>query len=509
MNTAIRAISLRLAGAATALLLSSCATLSPLSDVIIPNFSDEELGNPMAGYRPAGAVGAPVANRGAASTASVTAASSPRRTGLEFSATQSVQTTEARGSGAPMSLAAATPTTPAASLAASGAVTAAPALSAASTGLLDQAVSSGGVGLADAALLDAALDVSPSEMGAVGAASGLLGAETGEGSALEADGGGGNTFTATSAVSLLGITDVPGGGDASGSRASADGGGSGSAAGGGVQASGGMIASGGVQAGSGAQAGSAPMVGSGDPAFTTLSAEDVAALLGSNPALAVVETSVVAAPLSAGPFAVATSTPALNEQAFIPVYGGNETLRVQPTPGDVSPGLARYRTGDLEVSLRFPASIALTQAYGAGAPTITLSLRNVGPTPVSLQPENILTQFPPFEIYRWTGANWASLTLDVAYNLDRQGIAAPVTLQPGESASRTELFGKVALLPLTVDLPPIDRLAIRLQIVGQGQAFGSIDSGFIPITLTDGGLSRGATNLTNGSNPAFVAFDGT
>ena len=52
MNTAIRAISLRLAGAATALLLSGCATLSPLSDVIIPNFSDENLGNPMAGYDP-------------------------------------------------------------------------------------------------------------------------------------------------------------------------------------------------------------------------------------------------------------------------------------------------------------------------------------------------------------------------------------------------------------------------------------------------------------------------
>ena len=64
MNTAIRAISLQLAGAATALLLSACATLSPLSDVIIPNFSDEDLGNPMAGYTPAGAVGAPVANRG-------------------------------------------------------------------------------------------------------------------------------------------------------------------------------------------------------------------------------------------------------------------------------------------------------------------------------------------------------------------------------------------------------------------------------------------------------------
>ena len=490
MNTAIRAISLRLAGAATALLLSACATLSPLSDVIIPNFSDEDLGNPMAGYAPAGAVGAPVANRGTPSTVSGTAASSPRRAGLEFSATQSVRATEARGSGALAPLSAATP-------AASTAVTAAPALSTASTGLLDQAVSSGGVGLADAALLDAALDVSPSEMGAVGAASGLLGAETGEGSASVADGASGNTFTATSAVSLLGLTDVPGGGDTSASRASTDNGDSGRTAGGSAQ-------SGSLQVGGGAQMGNG-----GDLAFTTLSAEDVAALLGANPEAAVVETSVVAAPLSAGPFTVAASAPALNEQAFIPVYGGNETLRVQPTPGDVSPGLARYRTGDLEVSLRFPASIALTQAYGTGAQTITLSLRNVGPTPVSLQPENILTQFPPFEIYRWTGANWASLTLDVAYNLDRQGIAAPVTIQPGESTSRTELFGKVALLPLTVDLPPIDRLAIRLQIVGQGQAFGSIDSGFIPITVTDGGLTRGATNLTNGSNPAFVAFDGT
>ena len=81
MNTAIRAISLRLAGAATALLLSGCATLSPLSDVIIPNFSDENLGNPMAGYTPAGAVGTPVVNRGAPSAAAVTAASVPRRTG--------------------------------------------------------------------------------------------------------------------------------------------------------------------------------------------------------------------------------------------------------------------------------------------------------------------------------------------------------------------------------------------------------------------------------------------
>ena len=79
MNTAIRAISLRLAGAATALLLSACATLSPLSDVIIPNFSDEDLGNPMAGYTPAGAVGAPVANRGNPSTASLTTASSAGR----------------------------------------------------------------------------------------------------------------------------------------------------------------------------------------------------------------------------------------------------------------------------------------------------------------------------------------------------------------------------------------------------------------------------------------------
>ena len=494
MNTAIRAISLRLAGAATALLLSGCATLSPLSDVIIPNFSDENLGNPMAGYRPAGAVGAPVVNRGAPSAAAVTAASVPRRTGLEFSATQSVRATEAFGSGAATS-------TAATASGASTAKAAAPALSVASTGLLDQAVSSGGVGLADAALLDAALDVSPSEMGAVGAASGLLGAETAEGAVSEADGGGGNTFIATSAVSLLGITDVPGGGDASGSRASADGGGSASAAGVSLLTD--------VAQAVGGQAGSAQAVGGGDPAFTTLSAEDVAALLGANPALAAVETSAVAAPPSAGPFAVATTAPALNEQAFIPVYGGNETLRVQPTPGEVSPGLARYRSGDLEFSLRFPASLALTRAYGAGAPTITLSLRNVGPTPVSLQPENLLTQFPPFEVYRWTGANWASLTLDVAYNLDRQGIAAPVTLQPGESTSRTELFGKVALLPLTVDLPPIDRLAIRLQIVGQGRAFGRIDSGFIPITLTDGGLTRGATNLTNGANPAFVAFDGT
>lgn len=489
MNTAIRAISLRLAGAATALLLSGCATLSPLSDVIIPNFSDENLGNPMAGYTPAGAVGAPVVNRGGASAAAVTAASVPQRTGLDFSAIQSVRATEARGSGATTSAAAT----------ASGASTvkaAAPALSAASTGLLDQAVSSGGVSLADAALLDAALDASPSKMGAVGAASGLLGAETARGAASEADVGGGNTFTATSAVSLLGITDVPSGGDASGSRASADGGGSGSAAG--VRLLTDVAQIGGGQAGSG-----------DDPAFTTLSTEDVAALLGTNPALAVVETSTVATPLSAGSFAVATTAPALNEQAFIPVYGGNKTLRVQPTPGEVSPGLARYRSGDLEVSLRFPASLALTRAYGAGAPTITLSLRNIGPTPVSLQPENLLTQFPPFEVYRWTGANWASLTLDVAYNLDRQGIAAPVTLQPGESTSRTELFGKVALLPLTVDLPPIDRLAIRLQIVGQGRAFGRIDSGFIPITLTDGGLTQGATNLTNGANPGFVAFDGT
>ncbi|MAV48109.1 MAG: hypothetical protein CMM70_09645 [Rhodospirillaceae bacterium] len=479
MDTAIRTISLALTGAATGLLLSGCAMLSPLSDVIIPNFSDEDLGNPMAGFAPAGATSVPVSQL----TNSSTTDTMSRRPGLEFSATQSVRAADVR-----------------ASLPSQG--------ENGSTGLLQQAVSSGGVGLADSALIDAALDVSPSEMGQAGASSGLLGADS---IGASGNGLGAGSFAEISAAALLGLDDLtPGEGETLSGTDSE------------------VVALIGVKTGTGTGTG-IDTGAAADTAFTELSPEDVALLLeavstAAEPVMnAAVQTdfgSAQANVTTSSRASVGTSTTAvatafefsgpaaINEQAFVPVFGGNQTLSVRPTPGTLEPGLARYRSRDAEFTLQFPAGVALTHAYGANAPTITLSLRNVGSTPLVLQPENILSQFPPFEIYRWTGFNWASLTLDVAYNLDRQGIAAPVTLEPGEVASRTELFGKVALLPLTVDLPPINQLAIRLQVAGQHQAFGSIDSGFIPIDVLDGGLAQGATNLTNGSNPAFVVFDG-
>ena len=173
------------------------------------------------------------------------------------------------------------------------------------------------------------------------------------------------------------------------------------------------------------------------------------------------------------------------------------------------PGFAQFRSGSTEFTLTFPAQVAVSQLYSPTAGTIKLSMRNVGREPISFQPENLLNQFPPFEIYRRTGSSWASLTLDVAYNLDRQGIAAPVTLQPGETHVRTESFAKIALMPLVAPLPPTDQLAIRLQVSGQGGAFGSFDSGYIPISVTDSGAFPSATNLTSSSDPGFVLLDGS
>ena len=196
-------------------------------------------------------------------------------------------------------------------------------------------------------------------------------------------------------------------------------------------------------------------------------------------------------------------------QAAIPVYGGAQTLALQPHQGTLRPGFAQFRSGSTEFTLTFPAQVAVSQLYSPTAGTIKLSMRNVGREPISFQPENLLNQFPPFEIYRRTGSSWASLTLDVAYNLDRQGIAAPVTLQPGETRVRTESFSKIALMPLVAPLPATDQLAIRLQVSGQGGAFSSFDSGYIPIIVTDSGAFPSATNLTSSSDPGFVLLDGS
>ena len=153
--------------------------------------------------------------------------------------------------------------------------------------------------------------------------------------------------------------------------------------------------------------------------------------------------------------------------------------------------------------------MAVTNLYGVNSGAVTLTLRNLGSMPVTFQPENLLNRFPPFEVYRWTGSTWASLTLDVAYNLDQQGIAAPVVLQPGESTTRRETLAKLALLPLTVNLPPTQQLAIRLRVLRQGDAFGTVDSSYLPIQVTDAGAFPTATNLTTAADPGFVVLDGS
>ena len=113
------------------ILLTGCGALDPIKDAVLPDFTDEQLENPMASYVPTGGIAA-VANQ------------SPP--GLAFSVTQAVSSAGTVPTANP------------------------PAFSA---GLLEQAAVSG-VNSADAALLDAALDVSPSQMGNSGASVGLV-----------------------------------------------------------------------------------------------------------------------------------------------------------------------------------------------------------------------------------------------------------------------------------------------------------------------------------------------
>ena len=64
-------------------------------------------------------------------------------------------------------------------------------------------------------------------------------------------------------------------------------------------------------------------------------------------------------------------------------------------------------------------------------------------------------------------------------------------------------------LPLTVELPPTQQLALRLRVLGQGEAFGNVDSGYLPILVTDAGGFPTATNLTTSADPGFVVLDGS
>ena len=477
MTNSLRAIRFGALAFAASSILTGCGALSPLGDAVIPNFSDENLGNPMAGFVPVGG-SAPVANQGA---------------GLAFSATQPVAAAQPQ----PFNL------------------NAQPAP--ASTGLLDQAASSG-VNSADAALLDAALDVSPSQMGSSGAATGLL---------------------ADSLIGLIGFEDS----SVSSSPSAADNA---------------LMAAAGVSVPtptSLADAGlpRAPIVSSIDAtetAFQVLSPADAQLLLegggairytsteradfqtpyfsgranavqglaptpgytavGTSPAVAV---SVPDAGPNSSGFSFESAeiprTTLRTNQALIPIYGGTQRLAIQPTSGTIRPGYAQFRAGSIEFTLTFPAQIAVSQLYAPSTPAVTMTMRNLDSVPKTFQPDNILNQFPPFQIYRWTGSIWASLTMDVAYNIDRQGISAPVTLQPGQATTRSEPMAKLALLPLKVELPPTESLAIRLQIPGQPDAFTMVDSGYIPIRVTDGGGFPMATTLTADANPAFVLVDGS
>jgi hypothetical protein len=465
MNTTLNGLRTAILILVSTSMLTGCGAFSTIRDAVLPDFSDEELENPMASFVPATG-GTAVANPAATSP-------SPMPGIAASSAAQPFDLSAAGGLGP----------VPGAS---------APA----STGLMDQSATTG-VSSADAALLDAALDLSPSEMGTSGASSGLV-----AGSIDDLVG-----FTApVPTPSPLSLNPAPVG--AAPTLASA-------------QAAAFQVLS---------QAEVDALVADGSllnytnaeradlqtPYFTArqdsipgLSATIGATPVGTSPGV------TVNAPLTSSASVTGASAMGLSRatlrtnQAAIPVYGGAQTLALQPHQGTLRPGFAQFRSGSTEFTLTFPAQVAVSQLYSPTAGTIKLSMRNVGREPISFQPENLLNQFPPFEIYRRTGSSWASLTLDVAYNLDRQGIAAPVTLQPGETRVRTESFSKIALMPLVAPLPATDQLAIRLQVSGQGGAFGSFDSGYIPIIVTDSGAFPSATNLTSSSDPGFVLLDGS
>lgn len=455
MKYSLRAMRTAVVLFASSILLAGCGALEPLKSAVIPDFSDEQLGNPMAGFVPSGG-GVPVQTQ-----------TSP---GLAFSATQPVGNT-ASVSPSPQPLAA--------------------------TGLLEQAATLG-VSSANAALLDAALDVSPSQMGNSGASIGLVADSL-------------NGFVAPEAMSVVSAGAIP-------------------------------RISGPLPSGS--------MVNAANASFEVLSAADAQILiagrevikytnreradmqppyfagranaisgLAPTPGFTAVGTSPAVAvnvpdtgPNSTGTgFELETIPRATlrTNQAAIPIYGGSQPLAQRPTSGVFRSGYAQFRSGDVQFTLTYPTQIAISQLYAPTTGGVTMTMQNLGSVPISFQPENLLNRFPPFEVFRWTGSVWASLTMDVAYNLDRQGIAAPVTLQPGQSTTRREDFAKLALLPLKADLPPTSGLAIRLRVLGQGGAFGNVDSGYLPIRVTDSGAFPTATNLTASADPGFVVLDGS
>ena len=441
-------------------ILTGCNAFEPIRNAVLPNFSDEQLDNPMASFVPSDG-------------ATMVAPSSALRPGLAFSATAPVSGATQLGAPAPSTMAD-------------------PLISA---GLMAQAATSG-VTRADAALLDAALDVSPSQMGEAGASMGLVAGSLTTSPRFDANGASGSGIADQIRAPIINSLKNDSAGFIVLSSADA----------------------------------AALMHDGGAVKYTALERADLEtpyfdgrtdALRGlpRTPGYTAVGTSPAVAlsaaddgPNSSGSLIedeVLPRSTQLSNQAAIPIYGGSQRLAQRPTSGTYQSGFAQFRSKDIEFTLTYPTRVAVTNLYGVNSGAVTLTLRNLGSMPVTFQPENLLNRFPPFEVYRWTGSTWASLTLDVAYNLDQQGIAAPVVLQPGESTTRRETLAKLALLPLTVNLPPTQQLAIRLRVLRQGDAFGTVDSSYLPIQVTDAGAFPTATNLTTAADPGFVVLDGS
>jgi len=461
----IRTVIIAFAGSSV---LAGCGAIDPIRDAVLPDFSDEQLGNPMAGFVPSGsATAVPVA----------TSATAPR-SGLDFSATRAVND-GGRSVPEPQPLLA-------------------------STGLLEQAATSGLSSSADAALLDAALDLSPSQMGNQGASMGLVPGSINDLIGFESSGPDLadptlRALTQTARAPIVPSLDRAGSGfevlsAAEAALLMADGGG------GAIQYT--NLERADLQT---------PYFAGRDNALTGIPPTPGFTAVGTSPAVAVsVADDPPVASFGGGFDETELSRAVLRtNQAAIPIYGGSQRLAQRPTTGTFSPGYAQFDSGQIEFTLTFPTAVAVGQLFNGSGPSVSLTMRNLDTVPVTFQPENLMNRFPPFEIYRWTGSTWASLTLDVAYNLDRQGIAAPIVLQPGQTATRQESLSKLTLLPLTVDLPPTQQMAIRLRVLGQGEAFGNVDSGYLPIRVTDSGAFPSATNLTTGSDAGFVVLDGS
>ena len=354
--------------------------------MVIPDFSDEELENPMASFTPAGGASAVVVN-----PATTTPTPIP---GIE-----------ALTNNQPFELAGAT---------AQGPVPTATVPT--SLGLMDQAATTG-VSSADAALLDAALDISPSEMGSNGASVGLIAGTMDE------------LIPSVPIPSPLSTGPVPiaiAGAAGYQLLSQAE-----------VEA---LVADGSLLDYTNVERADlqTPYFAARQDSVAGLAPTLGATPVGTSPAVAVSVPTSGNASLTGGSAQMGLSRATLRtNQAAIPVYGGAQTLALQPHEGTLRPGFAQFRSGSTEFTLIFPAQVAVSNMFNPSAGAITLSLRNVGMEPITFQPENLLNQYPPFEVFRRTGSSWASLTLDVAYNLDRQGIAAPVTLpcwRPNSSA---------------------------------------------------------------------------